>query len=121
MKRESKNKERKVIYHLHRADYLLIALPTALAAVLLIVFPIVWSVIARASDNTTDIGGFNFDGLIIIAGIILFSIYCIGYGFLAFALSVLTRRNITFRILLAGIPALAAVIFCVWLFADSAS
>ena len=120
MKGESKNKERKVIYHLHRADYLLIAVPTALAAVLLIVFPIAWSVIARAGGSATDIGGFNFDGLLIIAGIILFAIYCIGYGFLAFALSMLTRRNVTFRILLAGIPALAVVVFCVWLFAESA-
>ena len=105
----------KVIKHLQRADWLFIILPMILSGVLLIIVPLVWSAIERASGKPTEIGGFNFDGLIIIAGIIFCSIFCVCYGVLAFILSLLTRRNITFRILLVGIPLLIVFVFYLYL------
>ena len=106
--------QQRVIKHLQRSDWLFIVLPMMLAVVLLVIVPILWSIITRVSGNTTEIGGFNYDGLLIFAGIILFSVFCAGYGFLAFVLSLLTRRNITFRILLVVIPVLAAVGFYIF-------
>ena len=106
--------QQRVIKHLQRTDWLLVILPMLLIIVLSVIVPILYTIITRVTGNTTEIGGFNFDGLIIIFGIILSSIFCAGYGFLAFILSLLTRRNITFRILLVVIPVLAAVGFYIF-------
>ncbi|MGC2237002.1 MAG: hypothetical protein WA584_12625 [Pyrinomonadaceae bacterium] len=100
--------QQRVYKHLRRADLILIVLPMILLAALLIVYPIVWSVYERLSGHPTEIGGFNFDGLVIILGIMFCCVLCTGYGFLALLLSLLTRRNKTFRILLVGIALIAA-------------
>ena len=107
--------QQRVINHLQRADLLFIILPMLLSGILLIIVPIVWSIFERASGNPTEIGGFNFDGLLIIAGIIFCIIFCVGYGLLALILAVLTRDNTIFRILLIVIPLLTAVVFFVFL------
>jgi len=106
----------KVINHLRRADRLLIVLPMILSGILFVIVPIVWSIAERASGNPTEIGGFNFDGLLIFAGIFLSLIFCALYGLLALVLSVLTRRNITFRVLLVGTSLITAAVLCFLLF-----
>jgi hypothetical protein len=85
-----------------------------LSGILLIIVPLFWSIIESANSNPTEIGGFNFDGLLIIAGVIFCSVFCGCYGVLALILSLLTRRNITFRTLLIVIPVLAAVGFYIF-------
>ena len=104
------NRER-VIKHLQGADWLFIVLPIIFAAILLIGVPIAWSIIERTSGNPTEIGGFNFDGLVIIAGIFLCSIFCVGYAISAFILALLARRNRTFRILLISVLLFATAVF----------
>ncbi len=106
--------QQRVIKHLQRVDWLFIILPMVLAVVLMVIFPIVSLVSEKVRGNTTHIGGFDMGGLLIIAGIFLSSTFCVGYGFLAFILSLLTRRNITFRILLVVIPVLATVGFYIF-------
>jgi hypothetical protein len=101
----SQNQER-VIKHLQRTDWLFIILPMVLSGILLIVVPIIMLASEKIRGNRTDIAGFDFGGLVIIAGIILFLIFCGGYGVFAFILSLLVRRNITFRILLFAVPLL---------------
>lgn len=90
-----------VLKHLRRADYLLIFLPVILAASVLVGVPVYWMVDGHLSGNPTTVGGFDFGGLVIFAGIILWLIFCGVYGLLAFMLSVSTTRNSTFRIRLA--------------------
>ncbi len=120
MKQNEKNEyadgQEKVIRHFHRTDWLFVFVPMVLSFILLVIVPIVWSVSERVSGNPTEIGGFNFDGLVIIAGIILCSVFCAVYGLLALILSVLTRRNNNFRILLILISLFTATIFGICLF-----
>lgn len=112
---EDADRQEKVIRHLHRTDWLFVSAPMVLSFILLVIVPIVWSISMRLSGNSTDIGGFNFDGLLIIAGIIFCIIFCAGYGLLALILAVLTRDNAIFRILMIVIPLETAVVFFVFL------
>ena len=100
----------KVIKHLRRTDYLFIFLPMALAAILFIVVPVALIVTDKASGNSGGIGGFDFSGLVVIAGVIIWAFFCGGYILLAFVLSLLTRRNNSFRVLLIGISFLIGII-----------
>ena len=112
---EDADRQEKVIRHFHRTDWLFVIVPMILSFIILVVVPIVWSIFERLSGNPTEIGGFNFDGLVIIAGIIFCIIFCAGYGLLALILAVLTRDNTIFRILLIVIPLVTAVVFFVFL------
>ena len=107
--------QQRVIKHLHRADWLFIILPMVLAVVLFIIFPILLLVSEKLRGNRTDLQGFEMGGLLIIAGVFLCSLFCGGYGFLAFILSLLTRRNLTFRILLVVVPILTVFVFYIYL------
>lgn len=116
LKIENEENREKVIKHLRRADYLLVILPMVLAAILFIVVPSVLIFTEKANGNSTGIGGFDFSGLVIIAGVIFWLCFCGVYFLLAFVLSLLTRRNETFRILLIVISLLIATVFGLWLF-----
>ena len=116
LKIEDGDNQKRVIKHLRLTDYLLVILPMVLAVVLLVIVPIRWSISTRESGNTTEIGGFNYDGYVIIAGIFLCFFFCVGYGLLALILSFQTRHNRTFRIILVGILLSISTIFSVWFF-----
>jgi len=109
---EENENQKRVIKKLRPTDWLFIVLPMIFAVILLVVVPIAWSIIMRASGNPTEIGGFNYDGLVIIAGIVLCGIFCAGYFLLAFILSLLTCRNRNFRVLLISGALLLVMIFC---------
>ena len=108
---EDADGQERVIRHFHRTDWCFVVVPMVLSVILLVIIPLIWITFERASGNSTEIGGFNFDGLIIIAGFFLCFIFCAVYGLLALILSILTRRNSIFRIHLIVISLLAAVIF----------
>jgi uncharacterized BrkB/YihY/UPF0761 family membrane protein len=116
LKVEDEENREKVIKHLRRADYLLVILPMVLAGILFFVVPTALIIKEKADGNSAGIGGFDFSGLLIFAGIVFCLIFCVGYGLLALLLSVLTRRNNTFRILLIVISLLTATVFGLWLF-----
>ena len=64
----------------------------------------------KASGNSGGIGGFDYSGLVVIAGVIIWAFFCGGYILLAFVLSLLTRQNKSFRVLLVGISFLIGII-----------
>lgn len=110
LKIENEENQEKVIKHLRRADYLFIFLPMVLAAILFIVVPLALIITEKARGNSSEIGGFDLSGLVLIAGAIFWAGFCGVYFLLAFVLSLLTRQNGTFRILLVGIPLLTGII-----------
>jgi hypothetical protein len=121
MKDDLYNQTQERVYkHLQKVDWLLLFAPMVLSGILFIIVPLGWSIYERASGHPTEVGGFNFDGLVIIAGIFLSLIFCGGYFALAFILSILTRRNTTFRILLVGVPVLIVSFFCLWAYLNRA-
>lgn len=107
---------KKVILHLQQADYLLIFLPMLLTVILSVVPPVIWLIDDELNGNRTEAGEFDFSGIIITVRVFVCSILILVYAILALILSLLTRRNITFRILLVAISFLSASIFCVWFF-----
>lgn len=113
---ENFENNKKASNHLRRADYLLVFLPMIVSAFLLVGVPIIWIATDYLSGNPTAVGGFDFGGLVIFAGIILCLIFCGIYGLLAFILSVSIERNSTFRALLAAISFLVVMLFLVFLF-----
>jgi cytochrome c biogenesis protein CcdA len=116
LKIENEENREKVIKHLRRADYLFIFLPMVLAAILLIVVPLVWIITEKAGGNSGGPGGFNYSGLVLIAGIFFWAGFCGVYFLLAFVLSLLTRQNGTFRISLASALLLMLIIFFGWIY-----
>lgn len=102
--------------HLRQADYLLIFLPMVLSAVFLIVVPIIWTVIDHLGGNPTMVGGFDFSGLVIFAGIFFWLIFCGFYGLMAYIFSVSTMQNSTFRIRLATVLFSAVILFLILLY-----
>lgn len=113
---EENENQKRVIKKLHPTDWLFIILPMVLIVILTVIVPIVLLISEKARGNRTDLFGFDIIGLVIIAGILFSAFFCGGYFFLAFILSLLTRRNITFRILLTSIPLLAAITFFGYVF-----
>jgi len=97
MKQGSENRaiqdsERKrVFHHLKLADLLLIVLPMAFVVLSLLVLTL------SIKDDSLMMGP-----AIAVASIILSVLFCAVYGSLSLILSLLTRRNITFRVSLAG-------------------
>lgn len=109
MNRELKNEDadnqnrQRVIKHLETADGLLIILPMTAAVIL--------GFAAAFTERDSSMGmGMG------LAAIILGFFFCVAYGFLALILSLLTRRNKTYRFLLVGICLLAAAGFFVSVF-----
>ena len=98
----NQNRQR-VIKHLNTVDVLLIVLPMTSAIILGFV----------AAFTTPDSSVTMFPGL----GFIIFGfLFCGAYGFLALVFSLLTRRNKTFRLLLAGVLLIFTAFFCFLLF-----
>lgn len=90
LKPANDSKQERVIKHLQTADGLLIIVPMIIAVTL--------GFITAFTESDGPMIGLG------IAIIILGFFFCVAYGFLALILSLLTRRNRTFRILLVGIP-----------------
>lgn len=107
---------KRVIKHLGRPDRVLIFLPMVVTGVLFIAVPLVWSIAERLGGHPSEVGGFNFDGLVVAAGFVLTLVFCVAYGLLALALALVTYRNKMFRLLLASISVTVAVVGGVWLF-----
>lgn len=108
--------QKRVIQHLQRADFLLVFLPMVLAGIILVVLPTIWTIYVKESgapDISNLIAG---PEIYIIGGIFLCFFFCVGYGLLALILSLLTRHNRTFRIILVGILLSISTIFSVWFF-----
>lgn len=108
--------ERRVIKHIGRPDLVLIFMPMVVTGILFIAVPLVWSIAERLGGHPSEVGGFNFDGLVVAAGFVLCLIFCVAYGLLALLLALLTFRNRTFRLLLASISIVTAVVGGIWLF-----
>ncbi len=91
--------QERVIKHLQTADGLLIIVPMIIAVTL-------GFTSAFTAPDSPMIG-------LGLASIILGFFFCAAYGFLALILSLLTRRNRTFRVLLVVIPVITTVILFV--------
>jgi hypothetical protein len=105
-------KQKRVLFHLQRADYLFTFLPVAAIFLLFVVLPIlnvIYLKVTGEPDITSMIAG---PEIFIIAGMFVSSFLITFYVALALILSLLTRRNITFRILLVAVPVLIVSFFC---------
>jgi hypothetical protein len=108
--------QERVYKHLQRADWFLLFAPMVLSVGLFVIYPAAMIVYEQANGRPTHIGGFDFSFLVIIAGIVLSAIFCAAYFLLAFVLSLVTRRNRTFRLLLTGISLAVAAALGIWIF-----
>jgi hypothetical protein len=81
--------QKKVLYHLKLADVLLIFLPMAFVAISLILL-------------TLSCGADMLCAGVAVGSVILIALFCLIYGGIALTFSLLTRRNISFRVALAA-------------------
>lgn len=79
---ESDERE-KEIKQSRRRDNLFIFLPIALAAIIFIGVPIFWMIKDKVNGES-GIGGFDLNGLLVIAGMFIWAVFCVVYGLVAF-------------------------------------